>query len=318
MSLGFPDDLPVIDAHHHFWDIQKNYHPWLRDEPMIPFRYGDYSSIRRNYLPDDYFADSKGINIVGTVYVETEWDPKDPVGETVWVHELAQQTGFPNAVVAQAWLDSDDIDAVLAAHANYALVRSVRHKPASTSREDATRNTAGSMDDDKWRQGFSCLNKHGLHFDLQTPWWHLDQACDLARDFPATQIIVNHTGLPADRDTDSLKLWHVAMKRLAQYPNVHVKISGICVPGENWSARANRWIVDETIAMFGSQRSMFASNFPVDGVCNSFQEIYAGFAQITEQYSAADRKSLFHDTAMSLYAINPVRHQHKTSAEEPH
>ena len=52
-------DFPLADAHQHFWDPQANYHPWLRDEPPVPFRYGDYSAIRRRYLPADYFARSE-------------------------------------------------------------------------------------------------------------------------------------------------------------------------------------------------------------------------------------------------------------------
>jgi len=122
-------DFPIIDAHHHFWDIHANYHPWLRDEPMIPFRYGDYSSIRRNYLPEDYFGDADGLNIVKTVYVETEWDPTDPIGESRWVSALSEREGYPNAVVAQAWLDRPDAVDVVAAQAEFPLVKSVRHKP---------------------------------------------------------------------------------------------------------------------------------------------------------------------------------------------
>ena len=88
------DALPIIDPHQHFWDLQRNYLPWLCDEHMIPFRYGDYSAIRRSYMPDDYRRDAAGHDVVGTVYVETEWDPKDPIGETRWVHEVAEQCGL--------------------------------------------------------------------------------------------------------------------------------------------------------------------------------------------------------------------------------
>ena len=79
-------DIPVIDPHQHFWDLDKNYLPWLRDQPPIPFRYGDYSAIRKNYMPPDYRRDAGGMNLVGTVFVETEWDRTDSVGETRWVH----------------------------------------------------------------------------------------------------------------------------------------------------------------------------------------------------------------------------------------
>ena len=53
-------ELPIVDAHQHFWDLERNYLPWLRDEPMIPFRYGEYRALRRSYLPEDYFRDAAG------------------------------------------------------------------------------------------------------------------------------------------------------------------------------------------------------------------------------------------------------------------
>src|SRR6266699_3004946 len=80
--------LAIVDAHQHFWDPVTNYHPWLRDEPPIPFRYGDYRPIRRRYLPPDYRADASPIRIDQTVYIETEWDPADPVGEMRYVERL--------------------------------------------------------------------------------------------------------------------------------------------------------------------------------------------------------------------------------------
>jgi predicted TIM-barrel fold metal-dependent hydrolase len=83
---------PVLDAHQHFWDPVVNYHPWLAPEARIQFRYGDYDSIKRRYLPDDYRADAAGQGIVETVYVETEWDPADPIGETRYA------TGLPSGM----------------------------------------------------------------------------------------------------------------------------------------------------------------------------------------------------------------------------
>ncbi len=125
-----PDRLAIVDAHQHFWDLSLGKHPWLRDEPPPPFRYGDTRPLRRSYLPADYRADAGAYRVVGSVYVETEWDPTDPVGETRWVQDLAAREGLPSAVVAQAWLDRDDVEDVLARQAACPLVRGIRHKPA--------------------------------------------------------------------------------------------------------------------------------------------------------------------------------------------
>jgi predicted TIM-barrel fold metal-dependent hydrolase len=294
--------LPIIDAHHHIWDIGRNYHPWLRDEPMIPFRYGTYAALRRNYLPADYRTDTKRFDIRATVYVEAEWDPRDPVGETRWVHDIAARGGLPNAVVAQAWLDREDVADVLAAQAAFPLVRSVRHKPgAARSAADAPRGQPGSMDCAAWRNGFAHLGRHGLHFDLQIPWWHFEAAAALARDFPRTLIIINHAGLPADRSAEGIAGWRRALEWVAREPNTRLKISGIGVPGKAWTVELNGPIVRDAISIFGASRAMLASNFPVDSLVATFDEIFDGFDAITANLDERDRRRLFHDTAAEVY-----------------
>jgi predicted TIM-barrel fold metal-dependent hydrolase len=295
-------EFPIVDAHQHFWDPRFNYHPWLCDEPPIPFRYGDYRSLRRPYLPADYFADAGAYRVVRTVYVETEWDPRDPIGEMRYVERVRRETAFPSVAVAQAWLDRDDVASVLEHLTVFPFARGVRHKPrANRSSADTA---PGGMTDARWRAGFARLAKHGFRLDLQTPWWHLHEAVQLARDFPGITIILNHTGLPADRSVEGIAAWRKAMATLAQCPNVMVKISGIGVPGQPWTVAANRDIVLTTIDLFGVERCMFASNFPVDGLCATFGEIFSGFRAIVAGFTACDQRRLFHDNAIRIYAID--------------
>ena len=116
--------------------------------------------------------------------------------------------------------------------------------------------------------------------------------------------MLNHTGLPADRSREGLLAWRRAMTGLAPCPNVCVKISGLGVPGQPWSVQANREIVETTIELFGPRRCMFASNFPVDGLCGTFDQIFGGFDAITSAYSAAERRALFRDNALRIYRID--------------
>jgi predicted TIM-barrel fold metal-dependent hydrolase len=206
-------------------------------------------------------------------------------------------------MVAQAWLDRADVGQVLAGQAVFPLVRSVRHKPKAARRLDAKRGAPGSMDCPKWRQGFALLGRHGLHFDLQTPWWHLDAAADLARDFPATTIILNHTGLPADRSPEGLAAWRGAMQLLARAANVAVKISGLGVPGRRWTAELQGPVVRDAIAIFGAERAMFASNYPVDSLVATFDEIWGSFFEITRDLPEAARRRLFHDNTARIYRL---------------
>ncbi len=298
--------MQIIDAHQHFWDLDRNYLPWLKDEPPIPFRYGDYRMLKRNYLPADYLADSAGFEVVGTVFVETEWDPTDPAGEVDWVGALRQQERLPSVMVAQAWLDRADADALLARHGRTAFVRGIRHKPKAARGPDGVEPSApGSMGDPAWRRGFAQLAPNRLSFDLQTPWWHLAEARRLADDFPETQIILNHTGLPADRSAEGLAGWREAMRLLAGAPNVAVKISGIGQAGQPWTVAANRAIVRDTIDIFSPERCMFASNFPVDSLVASYDTIFSGFREITADLSAAEQQALFMGNAMRIYRIAP-------------
>ncbi|MBW4653487.1 MAG: amidohydrolase family protein [Kaiparowitsia implicata GSE-PSE-MK54-09C] len=296
--------MRIIDAHHHFWDIEANYLPWLADRP-VAFRYGDYSAIKKNYLPADYRADAGDFEIIGSVFIETEWNPADPLGEVAWVEKVRRQAGLPSVMVAQAWLDRDDAASVLEAHRQTPFVRGIRHKPKAVARpEDVTLGAPGSMGDAAFRRGFAMLAPNGLSFDLQTPWWHLPEAADLAAAFPDTQIIINHTGLPSDRSAEGLAGWRNAMRRVAECPNVAVKISGLGQKGEPWTVAANGPIVTDTIDIFRVDRCMFASNFPVDSLVASFSTIFAGFAAIVADFPDADRDALFWANAARLYRID--------------
>lgn len=299
-------DIAVIDAHQHFWDLDRNYLPWLRDQPPIAFRYGDYTALKRNYLPDHYRRDAQGLNLAGTVFVETEWDRRDPVGETGWVHAINRESGLPNAVVAYAALHHDDAADILARQAAFPLVRGIRHKPAAAASPGQKNGGApGSMADPQWRRGFAMLSRHRLSFDLQTPWWHLREAAALNRAFPETCIILNHTGLPRDRSVAELEGWRTAMAMFAAAPNVAVKISGLGEPGVPWSLARNRGVILDTIEIFGEDRCMFASNFPVDGLVGGMATIYAGFAEATESLGRDTQRKLFAENARRIYRMDP-------------
>jgi predicted TIM-barrel fold metal-dependent hydrolase len=294
-------DIPIVDAHHHFWELGHGRYPWLEDH-VIPFRYGDYAAIRRSYLVDDFRRDHGAHRVVKSVHMEAEWNPADPVAESRWLHELHDHTGWPHAIVGQAWFARDDIAAVLAGHAAYPLVRSIRQKPAAAPSAAAFEpGLPGSMADPAFRHGYALLARHGLHYDLQTPWWHLGEAADLAHDFPDTLIVLNHTGLPADRSPQGLAGWRDAMARFADRPNTAVKISGIGVPGLAWTAELQREVVRDTIRLFGADRCMVGSNFPVDSLCASYDAIFTGLKTITADLPASLRQDLFHDTAMRIY-----------------
>jgi predicted TIM-barrel fold metal-dependent hydrolase len=193
---------------------------------------------------------------------------------------------------------------VLSAHAAFDFVRGIRQKPpAAATPEAVSKGAPGSMGDPRWQRGYALLERYGMSFDLQTPWWHLPEAADLAREFPRTTIIVNHTGLPADRTTEGLEAWRDALETVAALPNVALKIGGLGQVDGGWSYASNRRVIRDAITIFGVERCMFASNFPVDSLCADYDTIVDGFRRSVDDFTPADQARLFHENARRIYRI---------------
>ncbi|MDP3226105.1 MAG: hypothetical protein Q8M96_23485, partial [Rubrivivax sp.] len=114
---AWPASLPVVDCHHHLWDLQANHYPWLTDR-VTQRVCGDYAAIRKNYLLEDFRRDAADVNLVQSVHVEAVADPSDPAKETRWLRSIADSTGsggFPHGIVAYCDLGRADVGEVLAA-----------------------------------------------------------------------------------------------------------------------------------------------------------------------------------------------------------
>ena len=158
-------------------------------------------------------------------------DRRDPAGSARFTHEH----GFPGAIVAHAWFDTDNAEEVIAAQAAFPLVRGIRSKPVTAPSPDRIELGApGTMQDERWLRGFALLEKYGLSWDLRVPFWHLRRSrCGGAR-LPETPIVLNHTGFPWDRSEEGLAAWRRAMEALAREPNVWVKISEFGLKDRPW------------------------------------------------------------------------------------
>jgi len=299
-----PDAEPVIDAHHHLWDLERNKYPWLQVRPFAARLEGDIGPIAKDYLLDDYLADTRNQNVVKSVHIECGWDPSNPVGETEWLQRLADKHGYPHGIVGRATLNASDVEEVLEGHARYKNIRGIRHAinwhpdPGKTyvDRPDLIRTEA-------WRRGFGLLRRFGFSFDLQLYPAQMADAAELARAYPDMLIILDHAGMPVDRDEEGLDLWRRGMWELATAPNVAVKISGLGTVDWKWTVESIRPFVLQTIEAFGVSRCMFASNFPVDKLYSDFDTLYGAFRTITEPFSTDERRMLFHDNAVRYYRL---------------
>jgi predicted TIM-barrel fold metal-dependent hydrolase len=295
--------MPIIDAHHHLWDLERHDYPWLKPETRHPA--GDLTPLCRSYRLEDFLADARNQELVGSVHLQAAME--GPVAETAWLQGLADAPGsggFPQAIVAYADLADPRVESVLERHCQHQNVRGIRFM--LNYLEDPLYRMTDRPDwltDPQWLKGFALLEKYRLSFDLQVYPHQMADAAALAARHPGVQLMLNHTGLPIRRDPAYLADWRAAMRRLAEQPNVAAKISGIGMFEHDWTAQSIRPLVLATIEIFGPERCLFASNFPVDKLASDYDAIWQAFDEITADFSADERRKLFHDNAARLYRL---------------
>jgi len=299
-------DFDIIDSHHHLFDLNNIYYPWLTDRPEEDFLLGDYEALKKNYPASAYLADTGALRVIKTVHVEAEADHNNPVLETQWLVEAMKNVGLPSAIVAHAWLTLPETEKILETQSSFEAVKGIRSKPicsTSPSSRHSIQGKPGSMQDPVWRQGLGLLRKFNLSWDLRVPFWHLTEAAEVCALYTDLQIVVEHTGLAWDRSEDGLAEWRKGMKALAECENVFLKISELGLAYQPWDYHENRRIVREAIALFGFKRCMFASNFPVSGLRISYVDQAKAIAHMIKDCSETERRSLFHDSANSFYRL---------------
>jgi predicted TIM-barrel fold metal-dependent hydrolase len=299
--------VTLVDAHHHFWDLGRNHYPWLSDQPEPHFFLGNYDGLKRNYLPDDYRRDARQHNVLATVHCEAEWDRNDQVGETQWLAKIHESEGMPTAIVAHAWFHTANAAEVIARQAAFPLVRGIRSKPVTSLSPDAmTPGAHGTMQDPRWLDGFALLERYNLSWDLRVPFWHLHEAAEVARAFPRTPIVLNHTGFPWDRSAEGLAAWQRGMEAIARQPNVHLKVSEFGLKDQPWNYESNRAVVLRAIGIFGIGRCMFASNFPVAGLRIDYDTLVRSVSRMLDGFSDAERHAFFVGNAAAFYRLQAL------------
>jgi predicted TIM-barrel fold metal-dependent hydrolase len=281
--------ISKVDAHHHLWDADLYDYPGLRARN---------TAVARRYLLDDFLADAANQAVGKSVHVQGEIARHQSLAETEWLQSTADEHAFPHAIVAYARLQDPHVDVVLEAHARCANLRGIRQilNPDQCEQPDL-------LTDPAWRAGYARLAHLGLSFDLQALPDQMQDAADLAGAHPNVPMIVNHTGMPRDRSPDGLEQWRRGMRRLADLPHVSAKISGFAMFDPDWTVDSIRPLILQTIDLFGADRCMFASNFPVDKRHASFDALFDAFGVITASFSSTDRDNLFRANAASIYRL---------------
>lgn len=294
-----PARPPLVDPHVHLWDLSHIRYPWLTQPAASDAADSGIASIASDYPLDAYLVDAGAWDVRGIVHVDAGAHPDDALKETRWLQAMSDARGLPSGIVAYAALDAPDAESLLAAHVEHRAVRGIRQianwrpDPAGVSPGDVTRS-------DAWMRGFGLLRKFGLSFDLQAFPAQLAHLAPFFAEHPDTQVIIDHAGMldPADWN-----VWRGGMAAMAALPHVAVKISGMGFAWRDWRVDQIRPYVSEAIDLFGTDRAMFASNFPTDKMFAKFDRYFDAYDTITSSFSASERAALFGATANRIYRL---------------
>jgi len=268
--------------------------------------WGDLRPLQRNYLVADLLADAARQGLEKSVHVQANFNPADPVGETAWLEEIAalpESRGFPHGIVAFADFSSGGVQSVLEGHARFPRTRGIRQVLNRHADPKLNRAPKDYLADEAWQANLGELRRYGWSFDVQVYWQQMAAVAALARRYPDLQFVLDHAGMPAERDAQGLEGWGRGMRQLAACPNVAVKLCGYGMVDVRWTVESIRPLVLQPIEWFGPQRCMFASNFPVDRLMASYDRLWDAYRQITAGFSEAERQQLFVSTAERIYRL---------------
>jgi len=290
---------PVLDAHHHIWRMADL--AWLQG-PMQPRIFGPYEPLRRDYPIGEFRADLDGHGVVGSVYIQVNWPPGGEVDEACWVQSVADETGWPNAIVGYVDFAAADAADTLAELARVPLMRGIRQQLHwHENPEYKFAPTPDLMNDPTWRAGFAHIQDHGWPFDLQVFTSQMADAAIFAGDFPDVPMILQHAGMPEDTSAAGMAAWRDGMRRFADLPNIHAKLSGLGTFLHRNDPAFIAEIVGETVEMFGAARCVYGSNFPIEKLWTDYGPLIGAYRDAVASLPEEDQRAIFFDNAVRLY-----------------
>jgi predicted TIM-barrel fold metal-dependent hydrolase len=279
----------VVDAHVHLWDpARTDWYPYLSGRMQLNM--GDTSGMARKFDIGTYLAESAAWNVTKVVNVAAATGLHS-VDETIELDQRAERDGHPDALVGGIPPTETvaEAEALLDRQQQATRFRGVR--PMGSY--DGPLPAAGVL---------AALQRRDLLFELMARPDQLAAAADGLKEFADLVVVVEHTGWPRSGSDDEFALWRAGIDALAALGDrVHCKLSGLAMPLGTMRADAFAPWIEHALDAFGVDRCFFASNFPVDGMHGTFDELYSTFVALTAGLDDVDRDKLFAANAERVY-----------------
>jgi L-fuconolactonase len=286
------------------------------------------------HMPEIFHRDAGKYKPDGYVHIQAGWVSKKPINmadETKWLETLADK---PLAIVGQAHLhDLKNLDAVLDAHQaasphRFKGVRDMIARHPSKGVMDFN-ETGDVLKMDDFKKGYAKLGERNLTYDAFLYSYQLPEFIQMVKDIPTTKVVLDHVGTPialanehggvgkTAKEREAIQAhWYENLAKLAEINHVRMKLSGLLMPvlGFNFHLRKTPPSLNEVIdaigphieyalKLYGVDRCMFASNFPMDKVSVSYEMLYDAYFKIVANYSEVDQQKLFANNALAFYGI---------------
>jgi len=284
------DDIPIIDAHIHQWDLSKYPTPWVMGNPVL----------QKNYLLQDLKDQAAGTGLVGMVHVQAAWAPEYSQMEADFVANQAAYDGFVKGLVAYAPLEyGEGVRTYLASLVTRGLVvKGIRRILQGES------DPAFGLKPDFIR-GVQILPDYGLSFDLLVKGAaQTDSAIEIVRQCPNVRIVLDHL-LKLNIDKREFQPWATQMTKLASFPNVMAKISGLVtedIPG-SWSPADLKPYIDHAITVFGADRLIYGGDWPPVLMQTSYANWLKTAKDLTSSLGPDGQRKFFADNARKFYRL---------------
>jgi L-fuconolactonase len=277
----------IIDSHQHFWQVGRFDYPW-----MSP----DLGVLYRDYLPETLEPILRECGVSKTVLVQAS----NSLAETDWLLSLAEQNSFIAGVVG--WVDladpgmSDDL-AVFKTNPKF---KGVRHLVESEPNDDW-------LAQPEVIAGLQALEQHDVAYDLLVHTRHLKHLGAIAEACPGLRLVVDHSAKPpiANGSREKLAEWSSALKKVAAFPNISCKLSGLVTEAshKSWQIEDLRPCVDSALEFFGPERLMFGSDWPVCLLAATYFQVVESFQTLLRDLSDKQRAMIFGGNAIKFYQL---------------
>ncbi len=273
-----------IDTHQHFWSYNDRDYVWMS---------AAMGKLRRDHLPKDLLPLIEAAGIDATVAVQA----RQCLEESTWLLELADEYTFIRAVVGWVDLCGEDVVDQLERLAQHPKLRGIRHVIHDEPDDEFMLRKA-------FLNGLRQLNRFELTYDLLLFPRHLPIACNLVKRFPDQPFVLDHIAKPPVR-AGEMAPWTTDLKRLADFPNVFCKISGLVTEGNwnSWRAQDFEPYLEVVLNAFGPQRLMLGSDWPVCTLAADYASVIELEVDYIAKLSVDEQRAILEENAIKFYSL---------------